>query len=65
MVDNPWIWLIFVICCLSEITGVTPSSGSLEGGTLLTINGNYFDSYAETTVLVGGKLCSNELSNMD
>ena len=63
MVYNPQIGLTFVFffCFLSEITGVEPSSGSMEGGTLLTISGNYFDTYSETTVLVGGKLCSNEL----
>ena len=40
---------------LTEITGVSPSSGSVEGGTVLTISGNYFYDQAETTVTVGGR----------
>uniref|UniRef100_K1QFR0 Fibrocystin-L n=1 Tax=Magallana gigas TaxID=29159 RepID=K1QFR0_MAGGI len=39
-----------------EITGVTPSSGSTDGGTDLTIAGNYFTGTMENTeVYIGGK----------
>ena len=34
---------------------MSPSSGSVEGGTALTISGNYFYDQAETTVTVGGR----------
>ena len=41
---------------ISVIDSVTPSSGSLVGGTLLTIEGNYFDETdAPLEVLIGGK----------
>ncbi|XP_048254422.1 fibrocystin-L-like isoform X3 [Haliotis rufescens] len=38
------------------ISGVTPSTGSVNGGTVLTINGNGF-VVGETTVQVGGEDC--------
>lgn len=39
-----------------EITGVTPSSGSTDGGTDLTIAGNYFTGTMENTkVYIAGK----------
>ncbi|XP_072028393.1 fibrocystin-L-like [Amphiura filiformis] len=41
----------------AEITNVLPSSGSVEGGTAITINGNYFYDRAQTTVTVGGVPC--------
>ena len=42
---------------LIDITGVSPSEGSINGGTMITIYGNYFDPNADSVeVLVGGKL---------
>uniref|UniRef100_W5KUJ5 PKHD1 like 1, tandem duplicate 2 n=1 Tax=Astyanax mexicanus TaxID=7994 RepID=W5KUJ5_ASTMX len=42
----------------AEVTGVSPSEGSLLGGTLLTIQGNYFDETDQPAeVLVGGREC--------
>lgn len=42
-------------CSLSEVTGVSPSEGSILGGTLLTIQGHYFDETDQPAmVLVGG-----------
>lgn len=41
----------------TDVTGVSPSEGSVNGGTMITIYGNYFDPNAESVeVLVGGKL---------
>lgn len=38
-----------------EVTGVSPSKGSVEGGTLLTINGHFFDQTDQPArILVGG-----------
>ncbi|KAI5091821.1 fibrocystin-L precursor, partial [Silurus meridionalis] len=43
----------------AEVTGVYPSQGSLHGGTLLTIQGNYFDQTdAPAKVLLGGRECT-------
>lgn len=43
-------WTIF-----SEVSGISPSEGSMEGGTILTINGQYFDQTdSPAKVLVGG-----------
>ena len=40
-----------------DITGVSPSEGSVNGGTMITIYGEYFDPNADSIeVLVGGKL---------
>ena len=42
---------------ISEITSISPSSGSTEGGLTLTIYGNYFDDrapYKAPMVYVGG-----------
>ncbi|KAL6460366.1 hypothetical protein MHYP_G00303320 [Metynnis hypsauchen] len=42
----------------AEVTGVSPSEGSVLGGTLLTIQGNYFDETDRPAeVLVGGRDC--------
>uniref|UniRef100_A0AAY5ETB4 Polycystic kidney and hepatic disease 1 (autosomal recessive)-like 1 n=1 Tax=Electrophorus electricus TaxID=8005 RepID=A0AAY5ETB4_ELEEL len=42
----------------SEVTGVSPSEGSILGGTLLTIQGHYFDETDRPAkVLVGGHEC--------
>ncbi|KAI7798957.1 putative fibrocystin-L, partial [Triplophysa rosa] len=42
----------------TEVTGVSPSEGSVLGGTLLTINGRYFDETDRpAVVLVGGQEC--------
>ena len=46
-----------MILCGIDITGVNPSEGSVNGGTLITIYGEYFDYNADSVeVLVGGKL---------
>ncbi|KAG7317211.1 hypothetical protein KOW79_019509 [Hemibagrus wyckioides] len=43
----------------AEVTGVYPSQGSMLGGTLLTIKGNYFDQTDEPAkVLVAGRECT-------
>lgn len=40
---------------LPEVTGVSPSEGSVEGGTLLTVHGRFFDQTDQPArVLVGG-----------
>ncbi|XP_051729532.1 LOW QUALITY PROTEIN: fibrocystin-L-like [Ctenopharyngodon idella] len=42
----------------AEVTGVSPSEGSILGGTLLTIQGHYFDETDQPAmVLVGGREC--------
>ncbi|KAA0710209.1 Fibrocystin-L Polycystic kidney and hepatic disease 1-like protein 1 [Triplophysa tibetana] len=42
----------------AEVTGVSPSEGSILGGTLLTIQGHYFDETDRpAVVLVGGHKC--------
>ncbi|XP_057211103.1 fibrocystin-L-like [Triplophysa rosa] len=42
----------------AEVTGVSPSEGSVLGGTLLTIHGRYFDETDRpAVVLVGGHKC--------
>ncbi|KAI7798962.1 putative fibrocystin-L [Triplophysa rosa] len=42
----------------AEVTGVSPSEGSMLGGTLLTIQGHYFDeTNRPAVVLVGGHEC--------
>ncbi|KAK5854667.1 hypothetical protein PBY51_004842 [Eleginops maclovinus] len=42
----------------AEVTGVSPSNGSVMGGTLLTIHGRYFDQTdAPARVLIGGLPC--------
>ncbi|XP_066530272.1 fibrocystin-L-like [Hoplias malabaricus] len=42
----------------AEVTGVSPSEGSVLGGTLLTIHGQYFDQTdLPAEVLVGGQNC--------
>ncbi|XP_056153970.1 fibrocystin-L-like [Lampris incognitus] len=42
----------------AEVTGVTPSDGSVLGGTMLTIHGRYFDETDQPArVLVGGRPC--------
>ena len=48
--------MCFLLCV--DITGVSPSEGSISGGTMITIYGEYFDPSADSIkVLVGGKLC--------
>lgn len=46
------------------VRGLTPSVGSVEGGTLLTISGNGFHIEG-TVVLVGGESCPIESINLD
>ncbi|KAK9957826.1 hypothetical protein ABG768_012036 [Culter alburnus] len=42
----------------AEVTGVSPSEGSILGGTSLTIQGHYFDETDQPAmVLVGGREC--------
>ncbi|XP_062385127.1 fibrocystin-L-like [Sardina pilchardus] len=42
----------------AEVTGVSPSEGSVLGGTLLTIHGRYFDETdMPAAVMVGGQRC--------
>uniref|UniRef100_UPI003AACF14E PKHD1 like 1, tandem duplicate 1 n=1 Tax=Centroberyx gerrardi TaxID=166262 RepID=UPI003AACF14E len=42
----------------AEVTGVSPSKGSVLGGTLLTVHGRFFDQTdADAVVLVGGRRC--------
>ncbi|XP_063307204.1 fibrocystin-L-like [Pelobates fuscus] len=42
----------------AEISGIYPSSGSIQGGTIVTITGNYFDQTdSPAKVLVGGQDC--------
>ncbi|XP_056378576.1 fibrocystin-L-like isoform X2 [Hyla sarda] len=42
----------------AEITGIFPSSGGIQGGTIITISGRYFDQTdAPAKVLVGGQEC--------
>ncbi|CAM4636768.1 unnamed protein product [Leuciscus chuanchicus] len=49
----------------AEVTGVSPSEGSILGGTLLTIQGHYFDETDQPAmVLVGGRECQiQKISN--
>ncbi|XP_056106663.1 fibrocystin-L-like [Rhinichthys klamathensis goyatoka] len=49
----------------AEVTGVSPSEGSILGGTLLTIQGHYFDETDQRAmVLVGGRECQiQKISN--
>ena len=47
---------MYVVFCI-DITGVSPSKGSINGGTMITIYGKHFDANANSVkVLVGGKL---------
>ena len=40
------------------INNITPSNGSLHGGTLITVTGDYFDdTNSPISVLVGGQIC--------
>ncbi|XP_072425699.1 fibrocystin-L-like [Chiloscyllium punctatum] len=42
----------------AEVTGIYPSEGSVEGGTLLTVTGRFFDETdAPARVTVGGQSC--------
>ena len=49
-----WFWLFLFLFLFLEITGVEPSSGSLVGGTHVTITGNYFYELAHTAIHIGG-----------
>ncbi|XP_021374256.1 fibrocystin-L-like, partial [Mizuhopecten yessoensis] len=49
---------IFMFQSYAEINSVTPSFGSSEGGTVITISGNYFDqTRSEAVVKVGDTRC--------
>ena len=47
---------IITITGLRSITGISPSSGSTNGGTLVTITGNGFSP--KTTVKIGNSQCN-------
>ena len=47
---------IITITGLPSITGISPSSGSTNGGTLVTITGNGFSP--KTTVTIGNSQCN-------
>ncbi|XP_069115224.1 fibrocystin-L-like [Argopecten irradians] len=50
---------LYMFQTYSEITSVSPSTGSVEGGTLLSINGNNFDeTRTGAAVMVGGTPCT-------
>lgn len=52
---------MFVSCPV--VTGVSPSNGSVEGGTLLTVHGNFFDQTDQPArVLVGGNQSLQKLT---
>lgn len=47
---------IYMFQTYAKVTGVNPSTGSVKGGTLITISGEYFDeTNSAVRVLVGGK----------
>ena len=49
--------IIYIIIIYTDINGVSPNEGSVSGGTMITIYGEYFDPNADSVeVLVGGKL---------
>ena len=49
--------IIHCILIYLDITWVSPNEGSVNGGTVITIFGEYFDPDADSIeVLVGGKL---------
>ncbi|XP_051826954.1 fibrocystin-L [Antechinus flavipes] len=42
----------------AEVTKISPSKGSIQGGTLLTITGNFFDQTdSPVRVIIGGQSC--------
>ena len=42
---------------LPSVQSLSPNSGSIYGGTLLTINGNGFDMAQNLVVSIGGRTC--------
>ncbi|XP_048215228.1 fibrocystin-L isoform X1 [Perognathus longimembris pacificus] len=49
---------IFMFQTYAEITSISPSKGSLRGGTVLTVSGQFFDQTdLPVKVLVGGQAC--------
>ncbi|CAG2205079.1 unnamed protein product [Mytilus edulis] len=49
---------IYMFQTYAKVTGVNPSTGSVKGGTLITISGEYFDeTNSAVRVLVGGTEC--------
>ena len=55
--------LIHQICFIfiTEVTNVSPSIGSVNGGTILTISGHYFDeSDAPAAVTISGMTKPNQ-----
>lgn len=48
---------IYMFQTYAEVTSVSPSTGSVKGGTYLTISGQYFDeTKSAVRVMVGGML---------
>uniref|UniRef100_H3CIT5 PKHD1 like 1, tandem duplicate 1 n=1 Tax=Tetraodon nigroviridis TaxID=99883 RepID=H3CIT5_TETNG len=64
--DKPLYWVsgvgkLAMIQTYAEVTGVSPSKGSVEGGTLLTVDGRFFDQTDQPArVFVGGLPCEIE-----
>uniref|UniRef100_A0A3Q1AUC3 PA14 domain-containing protein n=1 Tax=Amphiprion ocellaris TaxID=80972 RepID=A0A3Q1AUC3_AMPOC len=49
--------LLFTVIYCPEVTGVSPSAGSVLGGTLITVHGRFFDETDRLArVLVGGQI---------
>uniref|UniRef100_UPI00193AC945 fibrocystin-L-like n=1 Tax=Styela clava TaxID=7725 RepID=UPI00193AC945 len=50
---------IYMFQTYAEVTGISPQSGSEEGGTIITVSGRYFDPNPtkDTHVWVGRELC--------
>ena len=55
-----WTLSLVTLNLLSVVKGVTPSTGSNAGGTILRINGGEFDAnitYTDAKAYVGGQFC--------
>ena len=49
---------VFPLPALLEVTTISPSRGSIQGGTMLTISGRFFDQADfPVRVLIGGIFC--------
>lgn len=47
--------LLYLLCLFVAVTGVTPSTGSIAGGSTLTISGEHFDNKT-LNVKIAGKI---------